>query len=280
LADGGIPVLRVVGLPTAAHARNLRYLTTKEARMRHVAPMGTPLVDGVGPPVDVGALLGSVRPSAEKPYVVVKYAQTLDGRIATSTGDSRWISGEEERRASHGLRAACDAVLVGVGTVLSDDPQLTVRMVPGASPIRVVLDSTLRIPDDARVLVDDAATMIVTTDASPEDRRDALQRRGVSVLVVPAGPRGVDPSAALEALRLGGIDSLLVEGGARVITSLLSRRLADRLVVGIAPRVLGSGTEAVGDLGVTELAHSLRIERRSVYVAGDDVLIAGDVAAG
>jgi GTP cyclohydrolase II len=278
LADGGIRVLRVLALPTAAHARNRRYLATKQARMHHAAPMGTPLVDGVGPAVDVGALLGSVRPSEARPYVVVKYAQTLDGRIATATGDSRWISGEEERRASHGLRAACDAVLVGVGTVFSDDPQLTVRMVPGASPIRVVLDSTLRIPGDARVLADDAATTILTTDASPVERRDELRDRGVSVLVVDAGPDGVDPVAALEALRRDGIDSLLVEGGARVITSLLSRRLADRLVVGIAPRVLGSGTEAVRDLGVTEVADSLRIDHRSVHVAGEDILIAGDVA--
>jgi GTP cyclohydrolase II len=279
LNEAGIRVQRIVGLPTAAHTRNARYLTTKQARMRHEVPMGPPLGDGVGPPVDVGSLLGSVRPSATKPYVVVKYAQSIDGRIATSTGDARWISGDEERRVSHGLRAACDAVLVGLGTVLTDDPQLTVRMVPGASPIRVVLDSTLRITDDARVLADDAATTVVTTDRSPADRREGLRRRGVSVLVVPAGPHGVDPVGALEALRRSGIRSLLVEGGARVITSLLSQRLADRLIVGIAPRVLGSGTEAVRDLGVTEVADSLRIEGRSVHVAGDDVLIAGDVAA-
>jgi riboflavin-specific deaminase-like protein len=161
--------------------------------------------------------------------------------------------------------------------VLADDPQLTVRMVPGASPIRVVLDSTLRIPDDARVLADEAATAVVTTRASSAERRDDLRRRGVSVLVVPGADRGVDPVAALEALRRIGVRSLLVEGGAGVITSLLSSGLVDRLIVGIAPRLLGSGTDAVRDLGVTEVASSLRIERRTVHVAGDDVLIAGDV---
>jgi GTP cyclohydrolase II len=278
LAGGGIRVRSVLGLPTTAHARNLRYLTTKQARMGHTVPMGTPLADSVGPAIDVRALLGEIRPSAGKPYVVVKYAQTLDGRIATSSGDSRWISGEEERRVSHALRASCDAVLVGVGTVLTDDPQLTVRMIPGASPIRVVLDSTLRVPDGSRVLVDDAATTIMTTDSSPRERRDELRDRGVSVLVVRATPDGVDPIAAIEALRQAGIQSLLVEGGARVITSFLSLGLADRLIVAIAPRVLGSGTEAVLDLGVTEVSESLRIERRTVHLAGDDVLIAGDVA--
>ena len=273
VADAGIRVLRVVGLATTAHARNLRYLTTKQALMGHTVPMGTPLVDDVGPPVDVGTLLGAVRPSEAKPYVVVKYAQTLDGRIATSSGDSRWISGEEERRVSHALRASCDAVLVGVGTVLTDDPQLTVRMVPGASPIRVVLDSTLRIPDRSRLLVDDAATTIVTTDSSPVERRDEIRGKGVFLDELAEFSR-----PALEALRRSGIRSLLVEGGARVITSFLSLGLADRLIVGIAPRVLGSGTDAVSDLGVREVSNSLRIERRAVHLAGDDVLIAGDIA--
>ena len=277
LTAGGITVRAVVGLPTAAHARNVRYLATKQAVMGHAAPMGEPLPDGAGPPPDVGSLLGEVRAGAARPYVALKYAQTLDGRIATSTGDARWISGEQERRTSHALRAACDAVLVGVGTVLADDPQLTVRMVPGNSPIRVVLDSGLRTPDDARVLSDDAATTIVTTSASSAERRTELRRRGVSVLVVPAGSHGVDLGAALRALLGDGIRSVLVEGGARVITSFLSLGLADRLVVGIAPRVLGSGTEAVRDLGITEVASSIRIEHRAVHVVGDDVLIAGDL---
>jgi 3,4-dihydroxy 2-butanone 4-phosphate synthase/GTP cyclohydrolase II len=277
LTAGGIRVRAVVGLPTAAHARNVRYLATKQAVMGHAAPMGAPLPDGFGPPPDVASLLGEVRAGAARPYVALKYAQTLDGRIATSTGDARWISGEQERRTSHALRAACDAVLVGVGTVIADDPQLTVRMVPGNSPIRVVLDSELRTPGDARVLSPDAATTIVTTSASSAERRAELRRGGVSVVVVPAGPHGVDLGAALDALFGDGIRSVLVEGGARVITSLLSLGLADRLVVGIAPRVLGSGTEAVRDLGITEVASSIRIEHRAVHVVGDDVLIAGDL---
>jgi len=277
LVGAGIRVLRVVGMPTASHTRNVRYLTAKQDLLGHTLPMGTPLSDEVSPPPNTGALLGSVRPTRSKPYVVVKYAQTLDGRIATSSGDSRWISGEEERRVSHALRASCDAVVVGIGTILRDDPQLTVRMVPGASPIRVVLDSRLRIPGGSLVLADDAATTIVTTDRSSAERRDVLRRRGVSVIVVPSGPRGVDLGAALHALREQGIRSALVEGGSSVITSFLSRNLADRLVVSIAPRVLGSGTDAVRDLGVHEVSQSIRIERRAVHLVGEDVLIAGDV---
>jgi GTP cyclohydrolase II len=277
LEAAGIPVRAVVGLPTAAHARNVRYLSTKQAVMGHHAPMGVPLAEGAGPPPDVASLLGEVRVRTSRPYVVVKYAQTIDGRIATSTGDARWISGEEERRTSHALRAACDAVLVGVGTILADDPRLTVRLVPGASPIRVVLDPRLRLPDDARVLEEDGVTTIVTTGASSAERRAELRRRGISVVVVPAGPQGLDLHSALEALFDDGIRSVLVEGGARVITSFLSLGLADRLVVAIAPRVMGSGTDAVNDLGITEVTSSIRLERRAVHVAGDDVLIAGDL---
>jgi 3,4-dihydroxy 2-butanone 4-phosphate synthase/GTP cyclohydrolase II len=273
----GMQVDGVVAAATAAHVRNQRYLTTKETLMGHVAPMGAPLADGVAEPPDIGSLLGEVEEHARRPHVVVKYAQTLDGRIATKTGDSRWISGQQERRAAHALRSACDAVLVGVGTVLRDDPLLTVRMVPGATPIRVVLDSTLRISDDARVLGDDAATVVLTTDAASRERRDALRGRGVSVLVVGAGPEGVDLGAALRTLLERGIRSTLVEGGARVITSFLSSGAADRLIVGIAPRLVGAGTDAVNDLGITGIADAMRIERRTVHAMGEDVLIAGDV---
>src|SRR6185503_1633091 len=214
LEAAGIAIRSVVGLPTAAHARNVRYLATKQSVMGHVAPRGAPLPDGVGPPPDVVSLLGDVRPTPTRPYVVVKYAQTLDGRIATSTGDARWISGEPERRASHALRAACDAVLVGVGTVVRDDPQLTVRLVPGASPLRIVLDSTLRLPPDAQILADAAPTLVVTTERSDASRRKALQAQGVAVHVVDAHPPwGVGLEATLQLLRARGVRTLLVEGG-------------------------------------------------------------------
>ncbi len=137
----------------------------------------------VDAPVDVMALLGDVRARADRPFVVLKYAQTLDGRIATATGDSKWISGEPERVVSHALRAACDAVMVGIGTVVSDDPELTVRMVAGASPMRVVLDSDLRIPFEAKILDPKAATTVFTTERSDPQRRAALRDRGVRVEV-------------------------------------------------------------------------------------------------
>ncbi|MBA2623998.1 MAG: GTP cyclohydrolase II, partial [Acidimicrobiia bacterium] len=184
LRAAGIGVLAMEPLAVASHVRNVEYLRTKQERLGHVAPIGRQLEPASPAPPDPTVVLGEVTPKADRPHVVLKYAQTLDGRIATATGDSRWISGEGERTLSHALRAACDGVLVGVGTVLQDDPQLTVRMVPGASPVRFVLDSTLRTPPEAMVLQPDAATVVLTTERSPQRRREALRRRDVGVRVV------------------------------------------------------------------------------------------------
>jgi len=278
LRAAGIAVEAVLPIPTAANVRNLDYLRTKTVRMRHVAPAGEALpLLGPAPP-DVARLLGRVEPRPGRPYVVLKYAQTLDGRIASRTGDSKWISGEAERRISHALRAASDAVLVGVGTVVQDDPRLTVRMVPGVSPLRVVLDSTLRIPAPALILEEDAPTLVVTTDRSPAPRRAALRARGVAVEPVPEGPGGVDLAAALALLAGLGVRCLLVEGGAKVITSLLRGGFVDRLVVSVSGTIIGRGTEAVGDLGIDRVADGVRLEHRTLHATEDDVLIAWDVA--
>jgi GTP cyclohydrolase II len=278
LMRAGIEVERTVPLQTTPHVRNIEYLRAKEARLGHVAPAGVPLDgDGIGEAVNVAPLLGRVAAPSWRPYVVLKYAQTVDGRIATRRGEAKWISSEAERRISHGLRAACDAVLVGVGTAIIDDPQLTVRMVPGPSPIRVVLDSTLRLPSTARVLDDRAGTVVITTEQSTEERRAALSARAVGVHVVDGSPRGVDLASALRTLRALGVGSLLVEGGAQVITSFFAEKLVDRLVVGIAPTIMGAGIEAVGDLGVGRVAESVRLTNLSVHQAGGDLLVAADV---
>ena len=281
LRAAGTIVDAVVPLPTAPHHRNAAYLATKAARMNHVRPTGAALVETPVASVDVLGLLGTAQPREDRPAVVLKYAQTVDGRIATSSGDARWISGEPERQISHALRAACDGVLVGIGTVLADDPQLTVRMVPGASPARVVLDSTLRIPEAALVLNDAASTIVLTTDRSDPARRAQLHAVGVTVEVVAADASNggrVDLAAGLACLRRLGMEVLLVEGGGSVITGLLRQRLVDRMIVAIAPLVIGTGTSAVDDLGIDRVTDGIRLTNRSVVPIGDDVLLAWDVA--
>jgi 3,4-dihydroxy 2-butanone 4-phosphate synthase/GTP cyclohydrolase II len=278
LGRHGVTVESLQPLASAPNRHNRGYLDTKRARFGHLRSTGSRPVEVVAAPVDVGNLLGSVHPHADRPHVVLKYAQTLDGRIATRTGDAKWISGEAERQVSHAMRAGCDAVLVGARTLLQDDPQLTVRMVPGASPLRVVLDSTLRTPLTAKVLSDDAATVILCRPDADPARRRVLESSGATVRDVAPGPDGLRVDEVLRVLRSIGIASLLVEGGGRVITSLLRAAAVDRVVVSLSPTIIGSGVEAVGPLGVDSVADGVRLVNRSVFLAGDDVLIGYDVA--
>ncbi|MDP8957211.1 MAG: GTP cyclohydrolase II RibA [Actinomycetota bacterium] len=276
LRDGGIDVAEIVPIVSSPHLRNLEYVRTKRRRLGHFTP-AAPSYNGVAEIRDIDSVLGTGRPRADRPRVVLKFAQTLDGRIASRGGDSKWISGEAERTLSHALRAGCDAVMVGVGTVAMDNPRLTVRLVPGASPLRVVLDSTLRIPDHAHVLDHTAGTIILTTDRASADRTESLLQRGVAVRVIEHGADGVDLGAALRTLHDEGIESVLVEGGSRVITSFLAARVVDRVVVSIAPSILGSGTEAVGDLQFRTLRDALRLDGPTTFRVGDDLVVAGDL---
>jgi len=160
-----------------------------------------------------------------------------------------------------------------------------VRLVPGASPIRVVLDSTLRSPSEALLFagLDDgvadgvAPTVLLTTERSSAADRQRIQALGAGVRVLPEGPGGVDLKAALQQLRTEGVRSLMVEGGAQVITSLLGAGLVDRIIVGTAPRIIGAGTEAVGDLGVARVTDGIVLRNRAVHLTTDDVVTAWDV---
>jgi diaminohydroxyphosphoribosylaminopyrimidine deaminase / 5-amino-6-(5-phosphoribosylamino)uracil reductase len=198
-----------------------------------------------------------------RPVVSLSYAQTLDGRLATSTGSSQWISAPESLRFSHELRAKHDAIMVGVGTVCKDDPRLTVRLAAGSNPLRVVVDSTLRTPLTAAVLAEGAApgTVLAVTDLAPAAKRGKFHALGATVLCLPTNAGGrVDLVALLAALHQWGVGSVL-----------------DRLVVCVAPKILGAGIEAVGDLGIRELARSLIVTDTSVIRYGVDLVFDGRV---
>jgi diaminohydroxyphosphoribosylaminopyrimidine deaminase/5-amino-6-(5-phosphoribosylamino)uracil reductase len=214
------------------------------------------------------------------PFVTVKFAQTLDGRIATAAGASRWISSAPSRKIAHRLRARHDAILVGVGTVLADDPELTTRLVPGRNPARIVLDSRLSLPLEARVLKDQpsARTLVAATPRADKARAAALGKMGIEVLTVPPDAEGrVDVRELLKTLATRQISSVLVEGGAETITSFLRLGLADRLVVFIAPKVLGKGTDSVGELNITDLSQAFRLTFEKVSRAGEDIVIEAKV---
>lgn len=210
-----------------------------------------------------------------RPAVTVSYAQTLDGRLATAGGSSQWISSSESLHFAHILRAKHEAIMVGAGTACRDDPRLTVRLVPGKNPLRVVVDSTLRTPLTAEVLANGAAagTVLAVTERASADRCAEASQLGATVLRLPADTEGrVDLKALLSELYAWGVSSVLVEGGAALITSLLCDRLVDRLAVCVAPKILGSGIEAVGDLGICELNDSLVLIDTSIIPYGVDVV--------
>jgi riboflavin-specific deaminase-like protein len=211
---------------------------------------------------------------ASRPIVTVKVAQTLDGRVATRIGDSRWITGDEARAEAHRLRAENDAVLVGIGTVVADDPELTVRHVEGENPLRVVLDSRLSIRLNANVLRTDAATTVVVTIASANgERRELIEQTGATVLVAADEDGHVSLQDLLSQLAKMGVSRLLVEGGPTVVTEFLRQHLVDRLVVFIAPAILGAGIDAVQDLGATRVAERIRLEVKSIETAGNDIVL-------
>ncbi len=206
----------------------------------------------------------------------MSYAQTLDGRLATLDGGSQWISAPDSLCFSHELRAGHDAVMVGAGTVARDDPRLTVRLAPGESPLRVVVDSSLRTPMDAAVLAAGAAggTVLAVNRRAPDERCREADTLGATVLRLPSDPRGgVDLRALLTRLRDIGVGSVMVEGGAALITALLRERLVDRLAVCIAPKILGAGIEAVGDLGIRDLAESVALADAAFTPRGGDLFL-------
>ena len=217
------------------------------------------------------------------PLVTLKFAQTLDGRIATATGDSQWVSSEKFRRLAHKLRATNDAVVGGIDTILADDPQLTVRLVRGRNPARIILDSKLRIPLDAKVVSgqEAAPTIIATTSHADEKKLSSLRERGIEVLVTQEDEEGkVDLRELLGTLGKRGISSVLVEGGAGVITSLLRQKLADKMVVSVAPKIMGKGIEAVGELNIREVSQTLELSFKKIYRVGEDLVIEARVNPG
>jgi diaminohydroxyphosphoribosylaminopyrimidine deaminase / 5-amino-6-(5-phosphoribosylamino)uracil reductase len=213
------------------------------------------------------------------PFVTAKFAASLDGRIATRTGESRWISSEPSRALAHRLRRRHDAVLVGAGTVVADDPELTVRLdEPGRQPLRVVADSTLRIPATARLLQPQGGRVLVaTTQAAPRDRVAALERAGAEVLVIPDAAGRLDLPALLRALGERDVISVLAEGGSELLGSLVDQRAIDAVVAILAPCLIGGSTApgAIGGRGAAHLADAIELRDLEVEQLGGDLIVTG-----
>lgn len=214
---------------------------------------------------------------AGRPFFTLKAAITLDGRIATSRGESRWITGAPARAAVHALRAAHDAVIVGAGTAIADDPRLSVRDAAGADPIRVVLDSSLRTPASAKLFGPGARTIVAALARAPATRRGRLAAAGAEVWTLAADASGrVDVRALATALAAAGVTSALVEGGGELHASFLAAGLVDELILHVAPIALGGkkgGPAWVGGREVARLADAHRFAIVATALVGDDLAI-------
>jgi riboflavin-specific deaminase-like protein len=209
-----------------------------------------------------------------RPFVIAQLGQSLDGRIATPTGDSKYINRDAALDHLHAIRAHVDAVLVGIGTVLADDPFLTVRRVPGRSPARVILDPSGRTPRDARALADDGARRVVIT------RPGATAPEGVEHVALSPEDGTIPPAAILGALGALGFSRILVEGGARTISAFMDAGLVDRLHVLVAPLILGSGRAGLDLKPIGPLSQALRPRSRAYVFPDGDVLFDCDLTAG
>jgi diaminohydroxyphosphoribosylaminopyrimidine deaminase/5-amino-6-(5-phosphoribosylamino)uracil reductase len=257
-----------------------------------VAGKGIERLRAAGIEVDVGLLAREAEILNEpfltfhrlgRPLFVAKWAMTLDGRMSTRGGDSRWISNERSRRYVHELRARYDAVLVGIGTVLADDPRLNVRL-PGRrrviQPTRIILDGLGKTPLKANCLnpAEGGPTLVATTVAAPREWVNQLLRRDVTVLVAPGSKGKVDLAALAEQLHGLGIQSVLVEGGPRILNSFFAAGLVDRVVVFVAPKIVGGKSKhALGGWGVREMKDAAMLDEVTIRHFGSDVCIEGRV---
>lgn len=209
------------------------------------------------------------------PYVTYKCAMTLDGNIATVTGESRWISCEESRKYVHRMRARMDAVMVGVDTIIADNPQLTVRHVRGKNPLRVIVDTRLRTPESVKVLNGELSsnTVIATTETNPRVHLRYL-RQGATVLVCNEYDGRVSMEDLLQKMGSTGVQSILLEGGSHLAGSMLQSGMIDELVLFIAPKVIGSNGFAPFTLqGITRMAQALKLEFTNVCRSGADIVV-------
>jgi diaminohydroxyphosphoribosylaminopyrimidine deaminase/5-amino-6-(5-phosphoribosylamino)uracil reductase len=222
----------------------------------------------------------------KRPFVILKCASTLDGQIATRTGDARWVSGDASRRRVHRLRHAVDAVMVGIGTVCADDPSLTARLEDrsGRDPVRIILDTHLSVPEDAKVLqlVSDSDTIIVSGYAASEDKKARIEKNGVRVLHSPLKDELIDLLPLMDRLGAMGITSLLIEGGGRLTASALASGIVDKILIFYAPKLLGGndGISVCMGKGAVSMNECIAVERTSVERFGEDVLIQGYIRSG
>lgn len=213
------------------------------------------------------------------PFVTLKVAQSIDGRIATPDGHSQWITSKEARTEGHRLRRENDAVLIGSGTVLADNPKLTVRHVSGYSPRRIVIDNRLRIPLKSHLLSDEQADQtIVVTCSTERDKMTAIRNCGATVWELERGDDGRIPiTTILKKIASEKMSAILVEGGAAIYTSFIKEKAVDHVVMFISPKIIGDGLNSIGNLDVLRVNNAVAFTDWHVSSIGPDLIVRGDI---
>jgi diaminohydroxyphosphoribosylaminopyrimidine deaminase / 5-amino-6-(5-phosphoribosylamino)uracil reductase len=228
-------------------------------------------IGNAGPASDETIFAPIIGAPADRPFVVAQLGQSLDGRIATINGDSRWINGSSALDHLHRLRSHVDAVVVGIGTVIADDPQLTVRRVPGPQPRRVIIDPRGRLKASARCLTTGDSRCIVVSNT------ERSMPQSAELLVVKASDPHIEPTDIVAALFERGLKKILVEGGARTVSHFVDSGIVDRIHILVAPMILGSGIRGLSLSPISNLKQALRPETRVHVLDGGDVLFDCDL---
>lgn len=219
------------------------------------------------------------------PFVIAKFAMSLDGKIATKTGDSHWISNDQARCYVHGVRHTVDAIMIGVNTLVTDDPKLTARGCGGKSgatakqPLRIIVDGSCRTPLEARMFAQPGHTLVAWTEPVDTVKKRQLEDLGVEVVVLPGGGGLVDLEAVLRTVGERQVSTVLLEGGSELLGYAFDHCLVDKVLAFIAPMIIGSsdGRTAVGGVGVQSISEALSLERVEVKNFADNVLVSGYV---
>ncbi len=275
--------------PAVIEARVKRVVIGMRDPNSLVAGRGVESLKEAGLHVEVGTLEKECRRLNEafckfivrkEPFVILKVAATLDGKIATRVGDSKWVTGESSRNFVHRLRDQVDGVVVGIGTALRDDPQLTARIKKGRDPYRIILDSRLRIPEGAQVIeTPSSKTIIATTESAARGKIKRLEKKGVRVLILNSKQGRIDLKNCLSKLGELEMMSLLVEGGSQVNGSFLDEGLIDKILFFLSPKLIGD-REALGIFGGSGKAtirEAIPLRELRVRRIGEDILIEGYV---
>ena len=255
-----------------------------------VAGKGVNILKDAGIDVVVGVLEEKCRKINEvfmkyietsRPFVLMKYAMSLDGKISTVTDKSKWISCEESRRDVHKLRNNLSAIMVGINTVIKDNPMLNCRIEGGNNPIRIIVDSKLRIPLDSNIVnsSDKIQTIVATTDKADKDKIISLKEKDIEILIIESKDDRVDITKLMDKLGEKKIDSILLEGGSELNFSCLQEGIVDKVRIYIAPMILGghNAKGAVGGNGISEIVDAFNIENIDVSTLGSDIVVEGYV---